>query len=71
MLALEPGLSDLSVLPASATTPLVGVGTHRPVQAASAEFGEKAAQMIVERALVQVRDRLNNKSAYSGHGWRA
>jgi hypothetical protein len=41
------------------------------VQASSAEFGEKAAQMIVDRVLVQVRDRLSNRGSYSGHGWRA
>lgn len=71
MMALEPGLTDMSELPSDRKEPLVGVHTSRPVQEASAEFGEKAVRLMVERILVQVRDRLHDKAAYSGHGWRA
>ncbi len=71
MLALEPGMTDMSELPADPSTPLVGIHTSKPVQQASAEYGHKAIQLLVDRVLAQVRDRLNNKEAYCGHGRRA
>lgn len=71
MLALEPELPDMSELPADPNAPLVGIQTNRPVRSASAEFGEQAAQLIVERVVAQVNDRRVNKQAYCGHGWRA
>ncbi len=70
-LALTPGVTDLSRLPADRSAKLVGVASVEPVQDASAEFGEKAVRLIVERATAQVKDRLENPEAYRGHGWRA
>lgn len=70
LLALDPEGVDLAELPVDPDTPLVGVGTRRPVQEASAEFGEQAVQAIVARAVTEVRDRLENPAAYRGHGAR-
>ena len=71
MLALEPDLPDLSEQPTDRSAKLVGVASVQPVQDSSAEFGERAVQLIVERVIAQVRDRLANPEAYYGHGWRA
>jgi len=71
MLALEPDLPDLDLLPADRSANLVGVHTTEPVQDASAEFGEQAIKLMVERVTAQVRDRLDNAEAYYSHGWRA
>jgi creatinine amidohydrolase len=68
LLALVPGLSDLSELPANHSEKLVGVLTSEPVQKASAEHGEKALSLIIQRAVTQVSDRLKNPQAYYGHG---
>jgi creatinine amidohydrolase len=70
LLALAPGLTDLNELPADRSAKLVGVLTHKPVQEASAEYGERAVTLIVERAAAQVKDRLENPQAYYGHGLR-
>lgn len=70
LLALDPDGVELSELPSDPATPLVGVGTRRPVQEATAEYGEVAVQAIVARVLAQVQDRLDNPSAYRGHGAR-
>jgi creatinine amidohydrolase len=70
MLALVPGLSDLNELPADPQQRPVSVITSRPIRESSAEYGEKAVQMIVERATRQVLDRLKNPQAYYGHGLR-
>ncbi len=69
-LALEPGLVDLSELPKDPAAKLVGVLSPEPTQEASAEFGEQVVQLIVERAVAQVRDRLANPEAYYAHGLR-
>ncbi len=47
---------------------LVGVKTHEPVGESSAEFGEKAVDLIVERVTAQVKDRLDNYEKYAMHG---
>lgn len=69
-LALQPGLTDMRELPADKSAPLPALMTARPIQEAGAEFGEKAAQLIVQRAVAQVRDRVVNASAYYDHGVR-
>ncbi len=68
MLALAPELVDMTRLPTDPNAPLVGVGSARPVQEASAEFGEQAIAVLVERVVEQVRDRLENPHKYRGHG---
>lgn len=70
MLALAPGLSDLDELPADPQTRPIGVITSEPVRDSSAEFGERAVALIVERATKRVLDRLNNPQAYYEHGLR-
>jgi len=70
LLALCPGLVDMSELPRDRSVRPVAVLSNEPVQEASAEFGEKAVALIVERAVAQVRDRLENPQAYYGHGLR-
>lgn len=70
MMALVPGLSDLSELPADGSASLVGVGSRLPVHEASAEYGERAVRLIVERVVAQVRDRLERPETYYGHGLR-
>lgn len=70
LLALDPDGIDLSELPEDPAAPLIGVGTRRPVQEATAEYGERAVQAIVERVLAQVNYRLENPGAYRGHGAR-
>jgi len=69
LLALCPGLSDLSVLPEDRDERLVGVG-GLPPQDATAEFGEKMTRAIVERVTAEVRDRLEDPGAYGRHGLR-
>jgi len=70
MLALCPGMTDLGELPADPQTRPVSVITSEPIQNASAEYGEKAVAMIVERATKRVLDRLRNPQAYYEHGLR-
>ena len=53
-----------------AAAPLVGVGTQRPIQESSAEYGERAVKLLVERVTAQVKDRLEDPQAYYGHGLR-
>lgn len=69
-LALFPDLIDLRELSGCPATKPVGVFTTEPVQEANAEFGHRAANLIVERAVAQVRDRLKNPDKYNVHGLR-
>jgi creatinine amidohydrolase len=69
-LALLPGLADLNELPDDPEAELVGVLSNRPVQDSSADFGERAVAAIVERAMAEVRERLEKPKAYYGHGLR-
>jgi creatinine amidohydrolase len=69
-LALIPGLTDLNELPADPAEKPVGVLSARPVREASAEYGQKAAALMVERIVQQVADRLKNPQAYYDHGVR-
>jgi len=64
LMALDPDLVDLNELPDEP----VGVMSHEPVNQSSAEFGEKAIRLIVERVNAQVKDRLDNYEKYVGHG---
>lgn len=70
LLALYPGMTDLSTQPTDPKAKLIGVGTGRPIHESNAEYGERAVQLIVERVVAQVRDRLDNPGAYLGHGLR-
>lgn len=70
-LALVPGLTDLSQLPADKSAKLVGIATTEPVQEANAEFGERAVQLMIERVTAQVKGRLDHPEKYYGHGFQA
>ncbi len=70
LLALLPGMSDMNELPKDKSAKLVGVITSQPVQNATAEYGEKAVALIVQRVVSQVTDRLKNPQNYYGHGVR-
>lgn len=70
MLELVPELVDLSQLPSDPQERPVGVITSRPVREASAEFGKRAVDLIVERATAQVAARLRNPQLYYEHGLR-
>ena len=70
LLTLLPELVDLDELPADPQAPLVGVHSARPVREATAEFGEQAVGLIVERVTAQVRNRLLDPAAYYPHGLR-
>ncbi len=71
LLALEPGLTDMNELPADPSAKIVGVLSAKPVQQATAEIGEKAIRLIVERVTAQVKDRLEHPESYYMHGWKA
>lgn len=70
MLALEPGLVDMTQLPHSKEELPLAVLSNQPVQEANAEFGEHAVQLIVQHVTREVRARLENPGAYMGHGLR-
>jgi creatinine amidohydrolase/Fe(II)-dependent formamide hydrolase-like protein len=70
LLALEPELVDVTRIPPDRTKPPVGIVTNQPVQDSSAEIGEKAIRLIVERVGAQVADRLKHPGQYYMHGWR-
>lgn len=69
MLALLPDTVDMSELPPGTDKP-VGTLTNRPIQESSAEYGERAVKLIVQRAVDQARARLENRDAYYAHGLR-
>lgn len=70
MMALLPGTTDLSQQPSDPAAKLVGVLSKRPLQEASAEFGERAVKLMVERITANVRRRLEEPQKYYGHGLR-
>ncbi|MBI5091923.1 MAG: creatininase family protein [Candidatus Hydrogenedentes bacterium] len=66
MMALDPGMVDLGALRGSSAPPIGA--SNNGVENASAEFGEKAAQAIVERVAPIVGHLLENHERYQGHG---
>jgi creatinine amidohydrolase len=73
MLAMDPDLVDLSEQPEDRSAPVIAVHSYpgKPVQDASAEFGEEAIQLMVKRVNEQVKHRLEHPDEYYGHGWKA
>ncbi|MBN1351486.1 creatininase family protein [candidate division KSB1 bacterium] len=69
IMALEPGLTDLSALSAAPGAAPVGISDNG-VEESSAEEGEKFIAAIVESASDRVTDMLQNFDAYLGHGAR-
>ena len=68
LLALIPGLCDLGELGPNPAARPVGVISSRPVQEASAEYGERAIRLLVQRVTAQVRARLEHHADYYYHG---
>ena len=67
MMALIPGLSDLSELPDDPNEPLVAVGGRRHPREATAEAGEEYVQAIVEQVLPRVKERLADPGKFFRH----
>ena len=67
LMALEPGLTDMSCLPKDLNETIIGI-SHNGVQQSTREYGEKIVAAIVERVAVKVRDMLENFDNYLGHG---
>jgi creatinine amidohydrolase len=67
LMHLDPGMQDLSVLPADRGGELIGVSANG-VQESSAEFGRKATEAIVQAVRIRVEEILRNHDHYQGHG---
>lgn len=67
LMHLDPGMQDLSALPADPNAPLIGVSGNG-VQESSADFGRQATQAIVEAVRARVTELLKNHGRYQGHG---
>jgi creatinine amidohydrolase len=67
VMALHPETVDLGLLPAKGET-LVGVGGRMAPQDATAEFGRETLEAAAEIGICEVKDRLEHKGAYRGHG---
>jgi len=66
LLALHPERVDLGLLPPKGE-PLVGV-MGEPPQDATAEFGRQILEAAVDVLVREVRDRLDHRQRYRGHG---
>jgi creatinine amidohydrolase len=64
LMALEPGLVDLSLLSSDEEQHIGILNSSRPARESSEEFGERAVQKIVERAVEGVQDRLSHPERY-------
>ena len=67
MLALEPETVDMTRLPTKGQE-LIGVDGKMAPQDASAEFGQETLEAAAEMVLKEVKDRLENRQRYHGHG---
>lgn len=67
LMYLDPGMQDLSLLPADRSARLVGVSANG-VQDSNAEFGRQAVEAIVAAVGERVREFLQHPERYQGHG---
>jgi len=67
LLALDPGMTDLSLLPADRSQPPVGA-SNNGVQDASAEWGEEIVAAIVEQVDQKIRYLMEHHHELWGHG---
>ncbi|HRU05542.1 MAG TPA: creatininase family protein [Candidatus Brocadiia bacterium] len=67
LMHLDPGMQDLSLLPADRGAKLVGV-SNNGVQDSNAEFGRQVTEAIVEAVRGRVAELLENNDRYQGHG---
>lgn len=68
MLALDEPLVDLDEIHGRRDDDIVGIITERPLAEANPVYGLQAVQSIVERVGDHVRDRLDHREKYLGHG---
>ena len=66
-MALHPDTVDLSLLPPKGQK-LVGVGTTRPPQDATAAFGHETLEAAAEIACNEIHHRLEHPECYRVHG---
>jgi len=67
LMYLDPGMQDLSVLPADPAEPLVGA-SNNGVQGSTAEFGRRAVEAIIEKVRARVAEFLDAPDRFRGHG---
>lgn len=67
LMHLDPGMQDLSLLPADRRVKPVGA-SNNGVQDANADFGRQITEAIVEAVRVRVQGLLSQYGDYQGHG---
>lgn len=67
LMYLDPGMQDLSTLPADRSIAPIGA-SNNGVQDSNVEFGRQAAEAIVAAVRQRVTDFLQNPGHYRGHG---
>jgi len=67
LMALDPGMQDLSTLPADRSVAPIGA-SNNGVQDANAEFGRQAVAAIIAAARQRVTEFLEHPERYQGHG---
>lgn len=67
LMHLDPGMQDLSLLPADPDEKPVGA-SNNGIREANAEFGRQATDAIVQAVRTRVDEFLKNTGAYQGHG---
>jgi len=67
LMALDPGMQDLSLLPADRGVPPVGA-SNNGVQDANAEFGARAVEAIVAAVAARVGEFVAHPERWQGHG---
>lgn len=67
LMHLDPGMQDLSLLPADRKEKPVGA-SNNGTQDSSADFGAEATQAIVAEVQARVQELLTHHNRYQGHG---
>ena len=67
LMHLDPGMQDLSVLPADRGEGLVGA-SNNGVQDSNAEFGRRAVEAMVGKVRARVTEFLDHPERFRGHG---
>jgi len=67
LMYLDPGMQDLSVLPADRSTQPIGA-SNNGIQDANPEFGRQATEAIIAVVRARVTEFLQHLERYQGHG---
>lgn len=67
LMHLDPGMQDLAALPESREEKLIGA-SNNGVQESTPEFGQQAADAILEVVRTRIEEFLTNQDRYQGHG---